>query len=141
MADSTLLRALALVALVSASPARADITVIVNLKNDAVLAREQVKNIFLARQREFSGGFAAKPVDQSEDAEIRSRFYLGLTGKDGNEMKIYWSNLIFTGNGGPPQSVGGDIDVKRVVGGSVNTIGYIDSKSVDATVRAILTVK
>lgn len=52
-------------------------------------------------------------------------------------MKAYWSKLVFTGKGTPPQEVPGDAEVKALIGSNPSTIGYIDAGSVDASVKVV----
>ena len=121
--------------------AHADTAVIVNLNNKASLQPEQIKNIFLGRLNRFPDGSPAKPVDQPEERPIRITFYSKVAGKDEDEMKTYWADLIFSGNGRPPKAVDEDSEVKQYVRETVGGIGYIDSKSLDGSVRVIYTLK
>lgn len=131
--------------LILISEVQADIAVIVNPKNAAVWDNEKIKNqikdIFLNVKDKFPDGTSAKPVDQNEGRQIRRDFYSKIAGKDDAAMNVYWSNLIFTGNGRPPKAVGDDANVKKHVSENANSIGYISSELVDATVKSIYTVK
>lgn len=121
--------------------ASADIAVIVHSKNDVKLDREEIKNIFLAKKNIFPNGTLIKPVDQSEGNLIRNEFYQKIAGKSESDMKVYWSNLIFTGYGVPLKAFQDDQAVKNFVKETTNAVGYIDSKSVDASVKTIFTLK
>jgi ABC-type phosphate transport system substrate-binding protein len=118
-----------------------DIAVIVNAGNDTTLDKDQIKNIFLGKKHEFSNGSQVKPADQGEDKPIRKEFYLKLAGKDDGEMKVYWSNLIFTGEGTPPKVFNDDAEVKKFIQENTSGISYIDSKSADKSIKVIYTVK
>ena len=129
--------------IVLGNTAKADIAVIVNVKNQTVWddsSPSQIKDIFLGKREKFPDGESAKPVDQ-RNGSTRKSFYLNVTGKDESALNVYWSNLIFTGNGQPPKVVGDDEDVKRMVKENPNAIGYIDSHYVDSTVKVIYTIK
>ncbi len=119
----------------------ADIVVIINSNNTTVWEREtaraEIKSIFLGAKEKFSNGNSAKPIDQSEGKEIRKEFYLKIANKDATAMNIYWSNLIFTGNGRPPKILPDDSSIKKFVNENVGGIGYIDSTSVDNTVKVL----
>ncbi len=119
----------------------ADIVVIINSNNTAVwepeAVRTEVKSIFLGAKEKFSNGNNAKPIDQSEGKGIRKEFYLKIANKDETAMNIYWSNLIFTGNGRPPKILPDDSSVKKFVNENISGIGYIDASSVDNTVKVL----
>jgi len=121
--------------------ARADIAVIVNSSNDVSLSKEEIKNIFLSKKNRFPNNVPAKPVDQPDSRPIRKEFYSKLAGMDENDLKAYWSVLIFTGDASPPKSIPDDEAVKIYVKSNPAGLGYIDSKSVDASVKVVFTLK
>ena len=125
--------------------ALADIAVVVNINSETTWDSEnienEIKSIFLGKKERFSNDMPAKPVDQKEGTPIRKSFYIKLVNKDETGMKVYWSNLIFTGNGRPPKVVGNDEGVKKYISENQNAIGYINSKSVDKSVKVIYTFK
>lgn len=124
---------------------RAEVAIIVNPNNTANWndgeIKDYLKDIFLNKKEKFPDGANAKPVDQSEGRPIRNEFYLKLAEKDETDMNVYWSNLIFTGNGRPPKAVGDDTSVKRFVAENINGIGYINTTFIDKTVKVIYTLK
>jgi len=126
---------------IGASQALADISVILNPKNPVKLTQDEIKNIFMGKVRSFPDGASSKPVDQSEGQAIRNAFYEKVANKSESEMKVYWSNLIFTGYGVPPKTFANDDEVKKFVKETSNGIGYIDSKSVDGSIKEILIMK
>ncbi len=124
-----------------ATAARADIAVIVNAGNEVAMSSDQIKDIFIGKRVRFPSGVRAIPVDQEDGRAIRNEFYSLLAGKDENDMKAYWSTLIFTGNGRPPKVLTDDKDVMRFIKENTSGIGYVSSKAVDASVKVIYTVK
>ncbi len=122
--------------------ARADIAVIIHPKNESSLTLEEIRSIFLGRKFEFpKSGIQSKPVDQNERVPVRDEFYKKLAQKDETEMKAYWANLIFTGSASPPKELGDDNDVKNFVKNNLGSIGYVDSKVVDLSVKVVYTFK
>jgi ABC-type phosphate transport system substrate-binding protein len=119
----------------------ASVLVISNPKNELKLSKDEIKNIFLGKKKTFPDGNAAKPVDQTEDLPVRQEFYLKLADKTPAEIKAYWSDLIFSGYGSPPKSVGDNGAVKKFVQENENAVGYIDSKFLDSTVKTVLDLK
>jgi ABC-type phosphate transport system substrate-binding protein len=128
-----------------AAAAFADVVVVVNANNTATWSNDQIqseiKDIFLGKRERFSDGTPAKPIDQGDGKSIRKDFYMKIANKDETAMNVYWSNLIFTGNGRPPKIMSDDASVKKFVTENPSGIGYIDSGSVDKTVKVIYTFK
>lgn len=122
--------------------ALAEVVVIVNPKNPvSTLTADQATSIFLAKTGEFpSGGGQAVPIDQSEGVALRDEFYQKSSNRDSAQIKAYWSKIVFTGKGQPPKAVANSGEVKKLVAANPNMIGYVDKASVDASVKAVLTL-
>ncbi|BBH33927.1 substrate-binding domain-containing protein [Pseudomonas sp. St290] len=131
--------AVAGLALCAASAAvKADVVVVVATSSPVkTLARNQVADIFLGKTSRFPGGGQATPIDQTEDSPTRDEFYTTFTGKSASQLKAHWSKIIFTGRGQPPQAVSSSAEVKKRVAENPDTIGYIDTREVDGSVRAL----
>jgi ABC-type phosphate transport system substrate-binding protein len=121
--------------------ARADISIIVNPSNGVSLSQEEIKNIFLSKKNRFPNNEPAKPVDQQDSRPIRKEFYSKLVGMDDNDLRAYWSVLIFTGNASPPKVMNDDEAVKTFIKNNPAGLGYIDSKSVDVSIKVVFTIK
>lgn len=133
--------AAALVMLVAAPAVQAEIAVIANTANaEASMTAKQAKKIFLGKKKAFPGGGAAKVVDQTEGSATRAAFYKAVAKKDGDAMKGYWTQMIFSGKASPPTAVGDDAAVKAWVAGNKGGLGYIDKGAVDGTVKVLLTL-
>lgn len=113
------------------------IVVIGNPANKNHLTEDQVAKIFLGKSHEFPDGTSAKPVDQAEGRASREEFLTKILNKNERTLKSYWSMLVFTGNGTPPETLADDQAVKKFVSSNSEAIGYIDSKEVDASVKVI----
>lgn len=123
------------------APAHAALAIIVNPSNTlAGITAEQTADIFLGRVGVFPNGQRAMPVDQSTGSTTRQKFYHTVVKKEGSELRIYWSRLLFTGKGQPPREIGNDTDVKNWVAGNPEAIGYVDGKFVDKTVKVLLII-
>jgi len=113
-----------------ASIAHADIAVIVNPANSGASAtRSEIQQIFLGLQTKLSNGATIAPVDQGQEQPIRQTFYELVAGKSPVQMKTYWSRLMFTGRGTPPQVLSDGNAVKQHVASDKNAIGYIDASA------------
>ncbi|WHS62629.1 substrate-binding domain-containing protein [Pseudomonas sp. G2-4] len=120
------------------SPVMADVVVVVATSSPLkTLARNQVADIFQGKTSRFPSGTQAIPIDQTEDSPTRDEFYSTFTGKSASQLKAHWSKIIFTGRGQPPQAVSSSAEVKKRIAENPDTIGYIDARDVDSSVRAL----
>jgi len=131
--------AVAGLAMCAASAAvKADVVVVVATSSPVkALGRNQVADIFLGKISRFPDGRQAVPIDQAENSATRDEFYTTFTGKSASQLKAHWSKIIFTGRGQPPQAVSSSAEVKKRVAENPDTIGYIDAREVDGSVRAL----
>ncbi len=132
-----------LLALLLAPPlAHADISIIVNSANPIrQMSVKQVSDLYLGRTRTFKGGEYALVFDLARSAPLRERFYGALTGMTPQQVNAYWSRLMFTGQVLPPQAMPDDRAVLDLVRRNASAIGYVPAERVDASVRAVLTLK
>jgi ABC-type phosphate transport system substrate-binding protein len=125
------LSAVILAVFLAASARAEDIVVIVNPAS-APLSKEQVADIYLARNRAWT------PIDQAAGSAIYAEFYMKATGRDAAQVKAIWSKILFTGRGVPPKQLLDSAAVKKAVAANPNAVGYIEKSAVDATVKVIL---
>lgn len=128
------------ISLFLSAQAYAEVSVIVSTNNaNAAIDENTLSRIFLGKTSSFPDGSQSIPVDQNEGAAARDSFNETVLGKNANQLKAYWSRLIFTGKGTPPKESGNDTDIKALVANNPNLIGYIDSSAVDGTVKVVYT--
>ena len=120
-----------------ASIASAEVAVIVNPDNGDEISKDYVQKIYLAKTKVFPSGHTAIPVDQTEGSATRIEFLTKVIEKDEAQMKSYWTRLIFTGKGVPPNALADDSKVKDLVSRNPDAIGFIDAASVDGTVKVV----
>ena len=133
-------RALSLVLCLASSVAMADVVAVVSSKSAiTTLSKSQVSDIFFGKIASLPNGVQLVPIDQVEGTAARDEFYLKVAGKSPAQVKAYWSKIIFTGRGQPPQEVRDSVEVKKRIVGNVAAIGYIDLDMVDSSVRVLLT--
>ncbi len=119
---------------------KAEIAVIVHPSVDiSSLTQDNVQRIFLGKATRFANGQPAKPINQDAGNAIRDEFISKVLDKSQGQYRSYWSRLIFTGKGRPPQDEGGDDDIKKLVASNPDAIGYIDTTSVDDSVKVVYT--
>jgi ABC-type phosphate transport system substrate-binding protein len=130
--------AVCLVLSLSGGSAVAEVVVVVAAQsNVAALSNSQVADIFLGKTRRFPNGDLAIPIDQAEGSAAREQFYLKVASRSPAQIKSHWSKIIFTGRGQPPVAVSDDAELKKRIAGNPAAIGYLDRRSLDASVREL----
>lgn len=117
----------------------AEVSVVVHPSNSSSIDKEAVSRIFLGRMKDFNGNGEAVPIAQEEGSPARSEFNDKVVGKSDSQLKSYWSKLVFTGKGTPPKEVVSDAEILKLVSQNPAMIGYVDSSSVDSSVKVVLT--
>jgi ABC-type phosphate transport system substrate-binding protein len=140
------LPSLALASLLLAAPAALPgaeprLVIVVNFDSGVTqVTREEVRNIFLGRQKRLSSGLPAVPVEQQDPPGIREHFYRLLVNKDLAEISAYWARLYFTGQAHPPRGEHSAEEVIRTVAANRNAIGLVEWGRMDGRVRVVLDV-
>ncbi len=122
------------------SSAMAEISIIVNPANAmASIDERAAKKIFLGKSKKFPGGGKAQPLDQTSGAS-KEAFHSVITKKNAAKLKAYWSRMVFTGKAQPPKEVSDDAAVIAKVSSDPEAIGYVDSGSVNDSVKVVLKI-
>lgn len=125
--------------LIGMEAADAGVVVIVSADSPVEsLSKDDVSDIFLAKKSSFPGGDTAVPVDQTENSADRDSFHELVTGMSGRQLKSYWSRLVFSGKGEPPEEVE-NAEIVSLIAGNPNRIGYVDSSRVTDSVKVVFT--
>ncbi len=111
----------------------AGVAVIVNPAS-ATLSEAEVANVFLGKSKSH------KAVDLADWNATKEGFYSAVVKRNESQLKSYWSSLVFTGKGQPLSSVASDADVIKHVAGSADGIGYVDTASVNGSVKVLFTL-
>ena len=129
---------LGLLSLSLSQVALADVVVITNKSTSVdALSAEQVKALFLQKEKTLPGGGAVELGDQPNDSPAYREFAKKVLGKSPKKLKRYWSKRVFAGKGIPPKVVGNDAAMKEWVSKTPNSLGYIDAGAVDDSVKVI----
>lgn len=115
----------------------AEIAVIVNPANQTSMTNEEISMLYLGKAKRFPNGASAVPIDREEGSDVRAQFVDKALGKSESQIKSYWSRLIFSGKGMPPKIAESDGEVKELVARNPDIIGYIDSASIDDSVKVL----
>jgi len=135
----SLMKVLVLISSMSVTAAFADVAVIVHPSNSASMSQKDIARMFLGKSKSFPNGTSAIPVNQDAGNAVTEQFNDKVVNKSSSQLKAYWSKLVFTGKGTPPQQVDNDAEVKALVSSNPGGIGYVDAKSVDGSVKVIAT--
>lgn len=125
-----------------AAPASAEIVVIINKANPVrTLSVDQVEKIFLGKLNSFPDGTLAIPLDLPR-GDTRDLFYARITGgKSSNQIKAYWSRIVFTSTGQPPFEVDSPQDMVNSVQQNPYRIGYVERANAGNAVRVVLSLQ
>lgn len=122
-----------------AGAAQANIAVVVNPANANAVSADDLNRLFLGRSASFADGSKATPLNLAEGQAARAEFDSKVLNRSAAQLKAYWSKLVFTGKGTPPKELADDSAVKVAVAADSSAIGYIDSSSVDSSVKVVAT--
>ncbi len=114
-----------------------DTVVIINKNNTNNLSAEDIQAIFLGKKKSFPDGSPAVPVQLAEGTPSYEDFTHHVLHKSDNQVRAYWSQLVFTGRATPPRMVSSETDMLNLVAHNPNLIGFLPKKEADASVRAI----
>lgn len=116
----------------------AEIVLVVNKANTQKLSDEQVTEIFLGKSKAFPSGAKAVPVMVDFKVDGLDAFLSSRFGKSISQYRSYWSRLMFSGEGVPPQTYSNGKDIVDLVGRNPDLIGITDSSFVNDSVRVIV---
>lgn len=129
-----------LLLVVMGSSAVADVAVIVHPANTSSVSTADIQNLFLGKTASFGGGKSAKPYNVKEE-KVRAVFEQQALGRSSSQLQAYWSKLVFTGKGVPPDELASSADAVAAVANQENAIAYVDSSAVNDSVKVIATFK
>ena len=127
-----ILKSLVLSLAVTSPAVIADVVIVASPSGPENLSESDVKDIYLNR----SG--AATPYEIEEGNALRREFHDWITGRTDSQLKSFWAQQTFTGEGDPPTEVRSSADMVRTVANTPDGIGYADPADVDDSVKVIL---
>lgn len=133
----TLMRSTLLALAFIGAQAQAGVAVIVHPSNADALNPDVISQIFLGKQKAFPSGGDAVPIDLAEGSATKSAFVSSMLNKNDSQIKAYWAKVLFTGKGTPPKEVANDAAVIDLISKNPSLIGYIDSASVNDSVKVV----
>lgn len=118
-------------ALIAAPAARAEVVIITAANATIAPSVEQVCQVYLGKLK------TPAAITLPEQQPLRDEFYLKACRKDAAQVRSMWGKLIFTGTGTPPREVASPAEMKKAVAATPGSVGYLERKDVDATVKVI----
>lgn len=122
--------------LLSAAWVNADVVVVANKANGSTLTKDDVERIFLGKKSSFPDGGKATPYYLVAGDPVRESFDQVALGKSSTQLKSYWSKLVFTGKGTPPEELS-SADVLARVASDSSAVAYVDSAQVNDSVKVV----
>jgi len=130
---------LVVAALLMPLPAAAGVAVIVHPSVSVdFLTTDQVVQLYLGRTGQLPDGTGVQPLDLGEGSAPRAEFIRKVLGKSEQQLRSYWSRLIFTGKAQPPRRMNNTAEVLRAVATTPGYIGYVDSGDATSTKIKVL---
>lgn len=121
--------------------ASAELVIVTNSQSAiASLTDNEARQLFSGQLRSI-GGQRIQPLDLPANNASREHFYRTLTGRSPEQMRAYWTRLIFTGQGQPPREVSGYLELTSLISSSSEYIGYLPASEVNDRVRVIYRLK
>jgi len=123
------------------SSVRAEIVVITNKATKLHgITLAEVRELYLGKNKSLSNGQRLVAADQAMGTDIHKQFYKKVLGMTENELSRYWAKRRVTRKFKPPKIIIGDIAMKQWIAITPDNIGYIDSKSLDSSVKVLLII-
>lgn len=129
------------VSLALAGIARAEIVVVTNKSNKLHgITLPELGKLYLAQNKSFSNGERAMVADYPPGTPLRGEFYKKVLKMSDTEVSRYWAKRKFTRKLKPPRKISGEVEMKQWVASTPNSLGYIDGKSLDSSVKVLLII-
>jgi ABC-type phosphate transport system substrate-binding protein len=119
----------------------AEVAVVVNKCNTSSFDDNTIKRMFLGKAKTYSNGKSVILVSVGYGDAATDEFNSKVIGKSSSQVKAYWSRILFTGKGTPPQEMSSSAEVISTVANNPDAIGYVDASAVNDTVKVIATYK
>ncbi len=128
-------------ALLISCSATADIVIIGHPdSNTGTLDAQSVKKLFLGERKAFPSGYHATPMNHVVGSPDRKEFFSSVLGMAESSHNRHWKRKLSTGGGNSPIELSSHDEVLRSIANTPGSIGYIDARLVNDTVKVLLTI-
>lgn len=100
------------------------------------LSREDLSALYLGNLMTHETTHNLRALDLT-DGETRDNFYTYLLGRSRNQMRAYWSRMVFTGKGKPPRALD-EAAIIEALQSDPSLIAYLPSGQLPASLRPLL---
>lgn len=128
-----------LLALGGVRPAEAQISVIVASSSANSPSQAEVVEMFVGAKTTWNDGTRVQIVDQPTTA-VGKQFYEQVLGRSAVEVRRTFVELVLSGQAAKPERSSTDDGVKSAVAGNPGAIGFIQSSSLDSSVKEVLRI-
>lgn len=118
--------------------AMAEIAVIVHPSNKTALKEEDIRRLFLLKDKYFPNGNSVKIYNLAGDTATKIDFYKNVLNKDEGRLNSMWVRALFSSKATPPADVDSASLMKAAVAANPDAIGFINANDVDDSVRVVL---
>lgn len=98
------------------------------------VSRGELAALFLRKSGRWSSGTPAKPVDRTEEAQVRETFSKEVLGRSASAVKTYWVQRVFSGRELPPPEKRTEAEVIDYVRRHPGAVGYVESPTDDVKI-------
>ncbi len=123
--------------IILSAPTFAGVKVIVHSSNDSSFDKGTIEKIFLGKKKSFSNGSKTLLLTLPESSSTTTDFNSVVLNRDSAQLKAYWSKLVFTGKGTPPEEITSEIEMVKIVSENPNTIGFVSSGTATDGVKVV----
>lgn len=121
--------------------AAADIVIIGHPdSNTGSLDIQSVKKLFLGERKAFPNGHHATPMNHVIGSPDRKEFFSSVLGMAESSYNRHWKHKLSTGGGNSPIELSSHDEVLHSIANTPGSIGYIDVRLVNDTVKVLLTI-
>ncbi|MFT5758162.1 MAG: ABC-type phosphate transport system substrate-binding protein [Alteromonadaceae bacterium] len=117
----------------------AEVSVVVHPDNTSSFDNNDIKKLFLGKNKSFSNGRIAILIGPNQSDPTRAVFNDKVLNKSSNQVNAYWSKMMFTGKGVPPQEMSSASEIISAIADNKDAISYIDSSAVTSAVKVVAT--
>jgi hypothetical protein len=116
--------------------------VVVTAKQSTIeaLTETEVRQLFSGQLRSINGQ-RLQPLDLPSRDRNREEFYRKLMGRSPDQMRAYWTRLIFTGQGQPPREVAGTGELNTLISSSTDYVGYLPAAELNPGLKVLFRLR
>ncbi len=100
----------------------------------------EVGELYLGKSKSFSNGNRVSTADYPPGTDVREQFYKKVLKMSDHEVTRYWAKRKFTRKLKPPKIISSGQVLKQWVASTPNSLGYIDSKLLDSSIKVLLII-